>query len=198
MDLEPLQKDPVDQLPAVIEPGSIKFTLWTSAMGGDSVAHDISFTWHGQHTAEWFQDISTVNGLSPGSSSPASGIVSWPDGNDVLLTYTWSDLGIQGHDRLPGAAPTSNDAQGAKDPQQWIRLGEALLNFVLLDLGAGRDTPEEWSAEYHDLAQDTVVDFHELFRAYLDSADSDGVLPDFDGWISNAVTAGTYERLGNE
>src|SRR5271156_162630 len=105
MDVDPWDEDPVDQLPAVIEPGSIEFTLWTSALGGDPVAHDISFTWDGQHTAEWDEDISTLNDLSPGSSSPVWGIVSWPDGSDVLLTYTWTDFEMQGHDRLPGAAP---------------------------------------------------------------------------------------------
>ena len=199
MNVDAWQEDPVDQLPAVIEPGSIKFTLWTAALGGDPVAHDVSFKWDGQHTAEWFQDISTVNDdLSPASSSPVWGIASWPAGDDVLLTYSWSDLGMQGYDRLPGAAPTSDDPQGTKDPRQWIRFGEALLGFVLLDLGAGRDTPEECSAEYYDPARDTPMDFHDVFRAYLGSADGNGVLPDFNDWLRDAVAAGTYERTGDE
>lgn len=101
---------------------------------------------------------------------------------------------MQGYDRLPGAAPTSKDQHGATDPQQWIRFGETLLDFILTNLGEGRDTPEEWSAEYYDPARDTDMDFHDVFRAYLDSAGSDGALPDFDDWLSNAVTAGTYER----
>jgi hypothetical protein len=198
MNLNPWDEDPVDQLPSVIEPGSIGFTLWTSALGGDPVAYDIFFKWDGQHTAEWDEDIGAVNDLSPASSAPVRGIASWPAGNDVLLTYTWSDLGRRGYRLLPGVAPTCDDPQGAKDPRQWIRFGEALLNFILLDLGSGEDDPEEWFAEYYDPAHDTVMDLHDMFRAFLNSAGSNGVLPDFDDWLKNVVAAGTYERLDDE
>ena len=195
-DEDPWDEDPVKQLPDVIEAGSINVTLWTSALGGDPVAHDTSFTWDGQHTAEWWQDISSVNdGLSPASSSPARGIASWPDGDDVLLTYTWDDLGMQGHDRLPGAAPTSGGPDGSKDPQLWVDFADALLDFVLLDLGNGRDTPVEWSAQYFDTAQATEMDFHEVFQAFLDSADGQRAGADFDEWLGNAVAAGAYQRL---
>jgi hypothetical protein len=192
---DPWDEDPVKQLPEVIEAGSINVTLWTSALGGDPVAHDTSFTWDGQHTAEWWQDISSVNDLSPGSSSPARGIASWPDGSDVLLTYTWDDLGMQGHDRLPGVAPTSGGPDGSKDPRLWVDFADALLDFVLLDLGNGRDTPEEWSAQYLDTVQDTKIDFHDVFRDFLKSAEGQSAGTDFDQWLTNAVAAGTYQRL---
>jgi hypothetical protein len=42
------------------------------------------------------------------------------------------------------------------------------------------------------------MDFHEIYRAYLDSAEGNRVLPDFDDWLKNAVTAGTYERLDDD
>ena len=152
----------------------------------------------GYHTAEWDEDISDLNYLSPASSSPVWGVASSPDGNDVLLTYTWGDFGMQGHDRLPGVAPTCGAPQGAKDPRQWIRFGEALLEFILLDLGLGRDTLEEWSAEYYDPAQEAVMDFHKMFRIFLNDAGSNGVLPDFDDWLRDVVTAGTYEILDDD
>jgi len=152
----------------------------------------------GQHTAEWDEDISAAQILSPASSAPAWGVASWPDGNDVLLTYIWSDFGRQGYRRLPGAAPTSNDPQGATDPRQWIRFGEALLNFILLDLGSGGEGPEEWSSEYYDPARDEALDFHDIFRRFLDDVGSRGALPDFNDWLTHVVTAGTYERLDDE
>jgi hypothetical protein len=192
---DPWDEDPKSQLPEVIEAGSINVTLWTSALGGDPVAHDISFTWDGQHTAEWWQDISSVNDLSPGSSSPSWGIASWPDADDVLLTYTWDDLEMQGHDLLPVAAPTKGGPDGSKDPQLWIDFADTLLDFVLLDLGNGRDTPAEWSAQYLDTAQDTQIDFHDVFRDFLNSADGHRAGADFDEWLGNAVAAGAYQRL---
>ena len=54
---DPWDEDPVDQLPSVVEPGRINLTLWTSALGGDPQAYDISFNWDGDDTAEWFEDM---------------------------------------------------------------------------------------------------------------------------------------------
>lgn len=55
-----------------------------------------SFNWDGDRTAEWFEDISPETGaLSSASSSPVWGVVSWPDGNYVVLTYTWGDFGMR-------------------------------------------------------------------------------------------------------
>jgi len=136
---QPWDDDPVDQLPDVIEPGRISFTLWSTIAGGDPVAYDIDFTWDGRREAEWFEDISMANGnLSPASSSPITGTAAWPNGQDVDLTYDWSEIGKEGHAVLVGAAPTRGDPgsdQGARDPQQWIRLGEAILDFIYQEMG---------------------------------------------------------------
>ena len=107
LDLDPWQKDPADQLPAVIKRGRIEFTLWTDVLGGDPQGHDIALKWDGHHTVEWLEDISMSGGdLSPGSSSPTSGVASWPNGHDVQLTYSWNDLGLRGYARLADVAPT--------------------------------------------------------------------------------------------
>lgn len=101
LDLDPWQEDPADQLPSEITPGQFTITLWTTALGGDPVAHDVSFTWDGSQTADWYEDISWQNDeLSVMSSSPVSGVLAWPNGTDVLLTFRWGDLGLEGHDRF--------------------------------------------------------------------------------------------------
>lgn len=119
LDLDPWQEDPADQLPSEITPGQFTITLWTTALGGDPVAHDVSFTWDGSQTAEWYEDISSQNdGLSVMSSSPVGGVLAWPNGKDVLLTFRWGDLGLEGHDRFSNLAPAKSG--NVSDPDDWI------------------------------------------------------------------------------
>ncbi len=62
--------------------------------------------------------------------------------------------------------------RGAKDPRQWVRFGEALVDFVFEDLGSGWDVRKEWSAEYYYYpARDIVLDLHEMFRIFLNDAE---------------------------
>ena len=135
---QPWDEDPVDQLPDVIEPGLISFTLWSTLGGGDPEAHDIHFTWDGRREAEWSEDISMANGdLSPASSSPITGTAAWPNGQNVDLTYDWAEAGQEGRAVLVGAAPTSGDPssdQGARHPQRWIWLGEAIVAFIYQEM----------------------------------------------------------------
>ncbi len=193
LDLYPWQEDPADGLPKVIESGAVNITLWTTAHGGDPVAHDVCFRWDGAHTADWIEDISIVNGgLSPASSSPVRGVLGWPDGEDVVLTYTWSDLGLEGHARLAGLAPTNGGSAG--DPAQWVRLADALVEFVLLDLGAADG---ERRVEYLDAGGDCVVDIHEVLRDYLCSNEATSEA-DFGSWLEIQLTAGHYRIFGDE
>jgi hypothetical protein len=124
----------LEQLPEVVEPGRISFTRWSTVGEGDAVAYDFSFTWDGKREAEWDEDISLSNGsLSPASSAPIWGTAAWPNGRDVELTYDWPDVGKEGETVLVGAAPTSSDPdsdQGTRDPEQWIRLADELLEFI--------------------------------------------------------------------
>lgn len=129
-------EESVFQLPAVIEPGPIGFTLWSTFGGGEPVADDFFFGWDGCRAAHWRQDISPATwqpSFHQASSSPIIGTAAWPNGQDVELTYHWSEMGKRGKGVLIGAAPTSDHPdsdEGARDPQQWIRLGEALLQFL--------------------------------------------------------------------
>jgi hypothetical protein len=199
LDLDPWQEDPADQLPSVVQAGAISFTLWTSALGGDPVAHDLSFNWDGLYSARWSEDISTINELSFASSSPVYGVVAWPDGHDVELTYTWSDLGMEGFDELTGVAPTSDHPKtGANDPRQWVRLGDALLDFVLLGLGSGGMSSEKIGSEYYDKVRGTSMDIHDMFVAYLAETTKSDVRPSFDQWLDIATNvAGAYEIVND-
>lgn len=185
-DPEPGSEDPVAQLPEVIGPGRIELTLWTAALGGDPVAHDISFKWDGGASADWYEDISSATGgLSVMSSSPVRGVMAWPDGKDVTLTFTWNDLELEGHAVLPGMAPTL-DGDPSK-PKAWIRLAEAVLKFVLLDLGSG----SRRSAQYFD-ADGWSVDMDDLLREFLLDGAAGETSRDFQTWLDGRVAAGTY------
>ena len=187
--LHPWQEDPLSQVPQTIDPGYIGFTLWSDALGGDMTAYDVNFTWDGKHTAEWYEDISSANDLSFASSSPARGALAWPSGSDVLLVYTWSELGMQGHHRFEGLAPSGQLV--ASDPRYWLRLAEAILDFVLLDIGGGGGSRER----YFDV-DDEEIDIEELFQRFL--AGEGDSRPDFDSWLDSQVEAGDYTRHGDE
>jgi hypothetical protein len=133
-----------------------------------------------------------ANDLSFASSSPAHGVLAWPNGKDVVLTYTWSEMGLEGHDRLPDMAPTSEGE--ANDPAQWLRLADGVIDFVLLDLGSrdGEDT-----VEYLDTVADCIVDIDELFRHYLDT-DAATSQVDFGTWLEQAIATGRYEIFDDE
>jgi hypothetical protein len=185
--LEPWEEDPAKQLPEVIEPGRIGLTLWTTALGGDPVAHEVFFDWDGGSTADWYEDISSsTEGLSVMSSSPARGVMAWPDGKDVVLTFSWSDLGLEGHDMLPGMAPAL--AGGPTNPKAWLRLAEAVLNFVLLDLGSGSRT----STQYYEADGEWDVEIEDLLREYLNGDGGPKTSHDFQTWLDDAVAAGKY------
>lgn len=190
--LHPWQKNPADQLRKVIKRGRIKFTLWTDALGGVRQAYDIALKWNGKHTVEWFEDISpATGGLSPASSSPTWGVASWPNGRDVLLTYTWIDLGLRGYTRLAGAAPTP-DSQGLVGAKEWIRFGKALVDFVLLDLGSGNHDRDELAAEFYFPVSNKVIELDDLFRVYLTAAGPGEVAKEFDEWLRGKLGDGTY------
>jgi len=191
LDIDPWQEDPLDQLPQVIEPGSISVTLWTSALGGDPVAHEVDFSWDGGFVAGWHEDISMRNDLSFASSSPAHGILAWPGGKDIAMTFNWGELGLEGHDRLPGMAP--RDPVEATDPKFWICLAGALIDFVLLDLGSrSSDDTVQYS-----VGEDGELDIDDMFRQFMDS-DAATAGGDFQEGIDQKLAAGTYTLRTDE
>lgn len=189
-DLEPWQEDPVDQLPDVIEPGRFGLSLWTSTEWSDEpLENEVSFDWDGQHTIEW--QVVSGAGLSVMSDVSSHGIASWPNGQDVLITYNYN--GRLGYDELRSAAPTDGDHTGAKDPQRWVNFAQQLVNIVESLADSGVESSDEFSDEYHCPANDEWLDFDDMFRTFLATAGGGAVLPDFADWLRDALEAGTYE-----
>ncbi|MFD4295409.1 hypothetical protein ACFWQG_19565 [Rhodococcus sp. NPDC058532] len=126
-------------LPQQIEPGEFAFTFMVDAGDGPS-AQDITFTWDGSSSATWRQDISEHGGdLSPASSSPAYGWISWYNGTGLLVAYGWPDLNVDGWAHLPGAAPgtasaevrTASDSEDALlKPWTWVLLARAIVHVL--------------------------------------------------------------------
>lgn len=130
----PWEEDPLNQLPAVVEPGRINLVLWSLHASDSMKAYDVHFIWDGGMAAQWYNDISSENeGLSVMSSAPISGTVTWGGGDDLRVTYRSSDLGLYGESVLKGAAPTagrSDYVAAMREPQVWIAFAETMLEFV--------------------------------------------------------------------
>lgn len=118
----PWNRDPVDGLPAVIEPGRIAIEFWQKErFSGEHVLYDFIFHWDGGRKAEWFYDISMQNpGLSPMSSAPIGGTATWENGVDVHVTVKSDDFDLDEEIFLKDAAPKSDSIH---TPRTWVDLG---------------------------------------------------------------------------
>ena len=120
----PWNRDPVDRMPAVIEPGRIRMVFWNSSFDGDPVAYDFIFTWDGGRKADWYYDISMENdGMSVMSSAPIGGSANWENGVDVEVSIQSSDYYLDEEVVLKGMAP-HDDA--TREPRTWAHLGRAI------------------------------------------------------------------------
>lgn len=120
----PWNRDPVEDMPAVIEPGRIRMVFWNSDFDGNQVAYDFIFTWDGGRKADWYYDISMENdGMSVMSSAPIGGTATWEDGVDVQVTVQSSDFDLDEEVVLKGMAPKEDEAHL---PRTWVDLGYAI------------------------------------------------------------------------
>jgi len=117
-------RDPVELLPSVIEPGRISMEFWNNDSNGNPVAYDFVFTWDGGRKADWYYDISMSNdGMSVMSSAPIGGTATWENGVDVHVTVQSSDFDLDEEVTLGGIAP-KDDA--TSEPRTWVDLGYAI------------------------------------------------------------------------
>lgn len=134
LDAEELQiQEDLQRLPVVIQAGRFDFIRHSTAMGGDPVPYDFSFTWNGQREADWYMDISVTADISPGSSSPTTGTIAWPNGSDLKLTYHWMEFSKKGKATFDGSAPTAAHPESdddTRDPRRWIGLADLILGYM--------------------------------------------------------------------
>lgn len=120
----PWNRDPVERMPAVIEPGQIFIEFWKNDFDGNPVAYDFVFNWDGGHTATWYYDISMSNdGMSVMSSAPIRGNVTWENGVDVYVTIQSNEFDLDEEVTFAGRAPKDDAIQA---PRTWVTLGRAI------------------------------------------------------------------------
>jgi hypothetical protein len=120
----PWNRDPVEGLPAIIEPGRIPIKFWNDDFDGNPVVYDFIFTWDGGRKADWFYDISMDNeGMSVMSSAPIGGTANWENGVDVHVTFQSCVFVLDEEATLGGIAP-KDDA--TSEPRTWVDLGYAI------------------------------------------------------------------------
>lgn len=190
LELEPWQRDPLEQLPAAIEPGRFGLSIWSvTPWDGNHLENEVSLEWDGAHVVEW--SVLSGSGLSMMSEVSFRGLAGWPDGKDVLVTYSCDDG--RGFQRLHGAAPVSGGPGGASDPREWVGFANSLIGLTEELLNSGIEEGDELADYYRRADDDEWIEFDELFRLFLAKTDVEGGLPDFDVWIARAVEDGTYE-----
>jgi hypothetical protein len=125
----PWNRDPVDGLPAVIEPGQIAIEFWEKdRFSGEHVLYDFIFYWDGERKADWFYDISMKNpGLSPMSSAPIGGTATWDNGVDVDLTVKSDDFDLDEESFLKDAAPKGDSIHA---PRTWVDLASLIAGVA--------------------------------------------------------------------
>jgi len=112
-----------DDAPDEIEPGQFSFNF-ASDSDSDADRQQISFTWDGDRTAKWVQDIGDGPGLTPGSSAPVHGWASWRYGG-AIIAYTSRDMGVEGWARVPRIDPY--------DRKSWVKLARAICAAISED-----------------------------------------------------------------
>ena len=114
-----------DDAPDDIVPGEFGFNFAYDS-DSDTDREKISFTWGGDRTAKWVQDIGNGPGLTPASSAPVHGWASWHYGA-AIIAYASDDLGMKGWSRVPGIEPY--------DRKSWVKLARAICAAISEDYG---------------------------------------------------------------
>ena len=187
VELEPWQEDPLAQLPEVVAPGRFRITLWSTVPWDDShIENQVSLDWDGGHTVEW--SVLSGAGLSVMSEVYAGGIAGWPNGKDIVASYSGGD-GQSGFTHFAGAALTVDGADGASDPKRWLRFAESLVGLAEELLNSEFDEFEEDDDEPDE---ESSFDTDQMLRMYLGTSNSDGVVPEFYEWLKTAKESGAH------
>lgn len=189
VELPPWQRDPLEQLPAVIKAGRFGLSIWSvTPWDGEYLEHEVSVQWDGRHVVEW--SVLSGSGLSMMSEVSFRGVAGWPDGKDLLVTYSGDDG--RGFQRLRDAVPTADGSDGPSARRWWLGLANSIVGLTEELLNSGIEDSDEFADWYRRTGDDEWIEFDELFRLYLDKSGADRTLPDFDDWIAEALEDGTF------
>lgn len=203
VDLEPWQENPVDQLPKMIVPGRMSLSIWTMTPWGQRIENEVFLNWDGGHIVEW--SVLSGAGLSMMSEVSCGGIAGWPDGTNVLVSFTNSN-GTKEIELISGVAPTSNSLN-ASDPAQWMRFADTLVGIMeglvnseeeFFEEEPDEDATDDGQSDegainYLRCIDGKLFDFDDMFRLYLTSPEANHASPGFWSWISSQLSEGTYK-----
>lgn len=134
----PWNHSPISRMPRSITAGKIPIQLWRRyTQRGKPIASDFVFTWDGGRKAHWRYGIdpddSDGAGLPKKARAAFSGDAEWTDGVNVALTYSSTELSLEGNGTLDAAAPTRMDPSSnerAKMPQVWVDLASKIVDLL--------------------------------------------------------------------
>lgn len=190
VELEPWQRDPLEQLPEVIEPGRFGLSVWSVTPCSDEhLEHEISIEWDGRSTVEW--SVLSGAGLSVMSEVSFRGVAGWPDGKNLLVAYSGDD-GNKGYESLPGAAPSS-DGRTTTSRELWLSFAMTLVGVTEELLNSGIEPQDEFTDYYLRCEDEQPFEFDDMFRLYLEALASDNLLPDFGDWMKQLLEQGSFQ-----
>lgn len=134
----PWNHSPISRMPSIITAGKIPIQLWRRyTQRGKPIASDFVFTWDGERKAHWRYGIDPEEpegaGLPKEARAAFSGDAEWTDGVNVALTYSSTELSLEGNETLDAAAPTRMDPSSnerAKNPQLWVDLASKIVDLL--------------------------------------------------------------------
>jgi hypothetical protein len=158
--------------PGEITEGAFDVTVACAPFGEASLtAYDVSFEWTGGRHASFILDLSSAEGISPGSSAPWDGWAAWA-GADLVLAWSSTEDPVIGVTTIEGGSPFHAEVAD-RSPAAWA----VLARTITLQLMRTDEIPleDEVEDEYEPpRAQFVLTD---RLRAFADLDDEAALRP---------------------
>ena len=111
--------------------GRVAFTVVASGAAGEPLAWDVVFDWDGssEHSPLWLE-ISGMEAISPASSAPIEGWVSWR--SLAALTIAFEDNELETHGVVWNASGSPRPGVSAEEwePADWAEMARRVIDSV--------------------------------------------------------------------